>query len=584
AGWYKMVITNNGFAPTEANVNADFSSASFGTDWSSYVAAAKGAGLQSVAPVFSPNVGGIPADGWADAQYSAIKTAALQGGALAVDTPSAFLLGQGSAYQTFTENEIQWAHQNHLRVTVILSPYDDPTTFGANSAAAVSLLSKAGTLPDDWAVENYATESTRIGSDTDPNSVAGVALWIAQNAPVYSTAAPTPTPTPNPTVVLGSGSDRLVLSVSEDAYRGDAQFTVAVDGHQVGGIQTATASHAAGQSQQFVVQGNFGGGTHVGTISFLNDAYGGSASTDRNLYVSGVSYDGVSNPNASGTLWTTGSASATVGAQDTLALRVSEDAYQGDAQFTVAVDGRQVGGTYAATASHAAGASQTIDLEGNWGPGSHAVAVTFVNDLYGGSAATDRNLYVTGASYDGTTQPVSFTEYDNGTRSFTVVSSSTTRTGAAGGMVATHGNDTVQAGTGAVTVSAGGASTTVLGDSGTLRFIASTGRDTVTGGTGNQTLTGGSGSLTYIAGHGNATIDAGSGPALFTIENGHAGGTLTITDFRAGLDTIHLSGYDAASAVRSQTVAAGATVIRLSDNTEIHLAGITPNGTSHLFS
>ena len=36
-------------------------------------------------------------------------------------------------------------------------------------------------------------------------------------------------------VTVGTGPDSLVLQVSEDAYKGDAQFTVSVDGKQIGG-------------------------------------------------------------------------------------------------------------------------------------------------------------------------------------------------------------------------------------------------------------------------------------------------------------------------------------------------------------
>ncbi|MGI4793089.1 MAG: carbohydrate-binding domain-containing protein, partial [Janthinobacterium lividum] len=89
-------------------------------------------------------------------------------------------------------------------------------------------------------------------------------------------------------------------------------------------------------------------------------------------------------------------------ATDTLRLTVAEDAYQGDAQFTVSVDGKQVGGTYSATASHAASKTSDLVLTGTWGSGPHTVAVAFLNDAYGGSATTDRNLYVTKApTYDG---------------------------------------------------------------------------------------------------------------------------------------------------------------------------------------
>jgi hypothetical protein len=55
--------------------------------------------------------------------------------------------------------------------------------------------------------------------------------------------------------ILGSGPDEMVLSLSEDAWNGDAQFTVSVDGQQIGGVQTASAAHAQGQSQEFDLRG-----------------------------------------------------------------------------------------------------------------------------------------------------------------------------------------------------------------------------------------------------------------------------------------------------------------------------------------
>jgi endoglucanase len=86
---------------------------------------------------------------------------------------------------------------------------------------------------------------------------------------------------------------------------------------------------------------------------------------------------------------------------DTLTLRLSEDAYKGDAQFAVTVDGASVGSVQTVTASHAAGAQQTVTFEGSWGAGPHKVSVKYLNDAYGGSSATDRNLYLTSAEYDG---------------------------------------------------------------------------------------------------------------------------------------------------------------------------------------
>ena len=93
--------------------------------------------------------------------------------------------------------------------------------------------------------------------------------------------------------VVGAGSDTLVLTVAEDAYQGDAQFTVSLDGTQLGGVLTTQARNSMGEGQVFRFGGNWGAaGPHVVTVSFLNDAWGGTAATDRNLYVKAVAFDG----------------------------------------------------------------------------------------------------------------------------------------------------------------------------------------------------------------------------------------------------------------------------------------------------
>ncbi len=210
-------------------------------------------------------------------------------------------------------------------------------------------------------------------------------------------------------VIIGSGPDSIVLSVSEDAYQGDAQFTVRVDGNQIGGVQTADASHGAGQTQDYTVLGDFGAGAHTVDVTFLNDAYAGTASTDRNLYVDSITHDGTTTTTNAALLsngtqaWTVGAAGPlTIGSgSDSMVLSVSEDAYQGDAQFTVSVDGKPVGGIQTATASHGAGRTQAYTLLGTFAAGSHTVDVTFLNDAYGGTASTDRNLYVDSISSSG---------------------------------------------------------------------------------------------------------------------------------------------------------------------------------------
>ena len=68
----------------------------------------------------------------------------------------------------------------------------------------------------------------------------------------------------------------------------------------------------------------------------------------------------------------------------TITLNVSEDAYLGDAQYMVKVDGAQIGGVRTATTLHASGNSDVVSLTGNWGVGAHAVQLQFMNDLNSG--------------------------------------------------------------------------------------------------------------------------------------------------------------------------------------------------------
>jgi hypothetical protein len=255
--------------------------------------------------------------------------------------------------------------------------------------------------------------------------------------PSGATPSPTPTPTPIP---APAGSQSIVLHVSETAWQGDAQFTVMADGQQVGGVQTATASHAAGQWQDITLTGDFGAnGPSQVDVNYINDASGGTVSTDRNLYVQGIEvnghhFDGTSatntaslgytDPNAAdmltdGTLTfnTAGSAPASTpmpsptptptptpapAGSQSIVLHVSETAWQGDAQFTVMADGHQVGGVQTATASHTAGQWQAVTLTGDFGAnGPSQIQVNYINDASGGTVNTDRNLYVQGIEVNG---------------------------------------------------------------------------------------------------------------------------------------------------------------------------------------
>jgi hypothetical protein len=327
-------------------------------------------------------------------------------------------------------------------------------------------------------------------------------------------------------------ADTLSLKISEDYYLANAQYTVTVNGVQIGGVYTATASHSAGADNVLTLQGDFGSNPTV-AVNFLNDAYAGTASTDRNLYVDGITYNGVTqtasaallssgpksfaltgtggvvlgttttnssgyyaftnlNPgtyevaftaptgdvfttqyagtntaidsNADTTSGITGPVVLTAGqtdntidaglyatcalgdyvwqdlncngiqntsepgvsgvkvsllAADTLVLKISEDYYLANAQYTVTVNGVQVGGTYTATASHSAGADNVVTLQGDFGT-NPTVVVNFLNDAYAGTVTTDRNLYVDGITYNGVAQNASAALMSAGPQSFSL--------------------------------------------------------------------------------------------------------------------------------------------------------------------
>jgi len=136
-----------------------------------------------------------------------------------------------------------------------------------------------------------ASDESWYGGGPDATTPKQVNTYL-DNVKIYQwlgTVTPSPVPV---SLEAGSGADVLVLKISQDAWQGAAQYTVSVDGVQVGGTFTASASHAAGQSDTLTLRGNWGAGSHTVTVNFLNDAWDGAAGADRNLYLDGVSFNG----------------------------------------------------------------------------------------------------------------------------------------------------------------------------------------------------------------------------------------------------------------------------------------------------
>jgi beta-glucanase (GH16 family) len=274
---------------------------------------------------------------------------------------------------------------------------------------------------------------------SDPNAVAVVPQTISapDGAADLLANAATPSTAPSPTATTTS---TIHLHVAEDAYKGDAQFTVVFDGKQIGGVYTATASHSSGQWQDIAISGDMGvNGPGQVQINFVNDVYGGWSGADRNLYVQSIDVNGhtflgtaAADSATNGVTVTDSAAMFVAGAvtfntsgaaptptptplsapaaapnavaapTSTIHLHVAEDAYDGDAQFTVVIDGKQIGGVYSATTSHSSGSWQDIAVSGDMGvDGPSQVQINFVNDVYGGWSGADRNLYVQSIDVNG---------------------------------------------------------------------------------------------------------------------------------------------------------------------------------------
>ncbi len=126
------------------------------------------------------------------------------------------------------------------------------------------------------------------------NNTSSVSVSITDH-PVIIEIEPLKAPISRTT--LGAGLDKLTVTMSEDAFAGDAKFTVALDGKQVGSTQVVTASHGKNESQAFDILSTFGGGNHVVSINFLNDLYQPGVG-DRNLFVDGSTINDTAVPGA----------------------------------------------------------------------------------------------------------------------------------------------------------------------------------------------------------------------------------------------------------------------------------------------
>jgi hypothetical protein len=436
------------------------------------------------------------------------------------------------------------------------------TTTFVNEASVAQSLSAAGTL---LMVSNVAPWASASATNPIPTLVNGTTYSVigttaqsgyadlifaapvsaadgywGANVAIDSSLAPALN---LPVVTVGSCSDTLTLQVSEDAWLGDAQFTVAVDGTQIGGTLTAIAPHGGGD-ETFQIDGDFGAGPHTVAIDLLNGVSGGTAATQRDLYVDSASIDSSTVPNTALTFdWS--------GAQSFL-VNVPQPAPpqpNGTVSFTDS-SGNTLTQALITTGSLATYTGNGSGLVGNvyqWMENASTLAISTSYNLVttanvsdtGGASLHLMNFVEADATLSGATQAPANLTIDTAKRGTIVLGTgnyNATVNAAYAGGTAAENTFNVTMGSGADALTLNGSSNitqaVVHAGSGTdVMTFTNTGAVAVYAGSGTDTIIGGDGGNTVVAGTGSLTVTGGLGADTYVW---HAGsGLMTIANFNA---------------------------------------------------
>jgi Ca2+-binding RTX toxin-like protein len=221
---------------------------------------------------------------------------------------------------------------------------------------------------------------------------------------------------------------------------------------------------------------------------------------------------------------------------DTLVLNFRQDAWKGNAEYTITINGVQIGGTHQAGALRESGQQDTLTINGNWGS-TLKLDVRFTNDNWGGHATLDRNLYLVDGALNGADLNLNGTFMGSNAQTFNL------------------------------TKPAGPAPTMRIleGDAAKNTLVGGVGNDVLRGERDWDTLTGGAGADTFVF----STSD----------------GTDRITDFQAGVDKLHLLGGDTTAYTwRASTLNGESGVMVTFSSANIFLAGRTSLASSDVIN
>jgi beta-glucanase (GH16 family) len=429
-----------------------------------------------------------------------------------------------------------------LQIDYIRAYSNDPNA----NAVALDTVS----APDNHDPGMYGASAANAAPSSTPASAPSSTPALAEaSAPApapSSTPAPAPSSTPAPApsstpasgqtstpVTTGSGTDTLTLHLSGDAWHGDAQFVVTVDGKSLGAAQSVTASHGAGQTEDFTFNGDFGSGAHQVAVTFVNDEWGGTTGTDRNLYVDGAEFNGQQVATTASLMYT--------GATDTFAVTGTASNSTGTSASSTS-SGTQTssdsgtGTTTAGSGSSTGSTTTTTSADGT---------ATAPTDVAQATPTEARGYVVSDAS--GTAHGTA------GAEDIYATADGQTLIGGGGDDVFHIGGNThaqiVVGNSGVTTVSTWAANYTLASGVNNLSLegnyahnVTGNGMDNyIVGSDGNDTIHGGGGNVTIAVGTGANSLTGGGQHDTFVFSKA-ADHDNVIHDFTAGHDLLDLKG------------------------------------------
>jgi Ca2+-binding RTX toxin-like protein len=211
----------------------------------------------------------------------------------------------------------------------------------------------------------------------------------------------------------------IVFRLSADVWNGAPLYQLVVDGLPLGAPVAVGAAHGAGEWQTTLAE--TAAAPQSVELRFINDAWGGTPAQDRNLYVDWLEVDGrrfeaeaaandadlgrVDVDPGAAEMFVNGALAfdtAPPAGPDLLEIVASGDSWNGAPRFELRVDGASLG-SFDVTAPHDGASFDTISVAGDFGPAPHTVEIEFLNDAWGGTPATDRNLYIDAIRFNGET-------------------------------------------------------------------------------------------------------------------------------------------------------------------------------------